>query len=165
MCPRGSFSSATAQSSALTCALCPKGKYQPAEGGAGDLACLACPQFSYTLAEGAARRTLCTCPQHFVSTITEAGGGCMGCLENEYPKSDGSTCLPCPAHTTGPANSMGIHMCGADPGYFATYTKRMRVEMTVPADEYDPATFEAYMRAAVGGGREVQVHVEGRLVG
>jgi hypothetical protein len=84
----------------------------------------------------------------------------MGCLENEYPKSDGSTCLPCPAHTTGPANSVGIHMCSAEPGYFASYTKRVRFEITLPEDEYDPDTFEAIIRAAAGGGKEIQVTVQ-----
>jgi hypothetical protein len=51
-------------------------------------------------------------------------------------------------------------MCGADPGYFASYTKRVRYEITVPEDEYDPATFEAYIRAAAGGGRDLQINVQ-----
>jgi hypothetical protein len=102
---------------------------------------------------------VCTPP--YISSITEVGGGCAGCLANQYPRPDGSECLPCPAHTTGPANSLGIHQCEAEPGYFASYTKRARYEITVPLDEYDPATFESYIRAAAGGGKDIQVTVEG----
>jgi hypothetical protein len=83
---------------------------------------------------------------------------------NQYPSEDGAQCLPCPLHTTGPANSTGIHECGADPGYFASYTKRVRFEITLPEGEYDPLTFESYIRAAAGGGKDIQVVVVGAPV-
>jgi len=119
---------------------------------------------SNTVSDGAARRTMCICQRPYISRITEIDGGCLGCLENQYPSPDGSQCMPCPLHTKGPANSVGIHQCGADPGYFASYTKRVRLEITLPEDEYDPLTFESYIRAAAGGGREIQVTVVGEPV-
>ena len=39
-----------------------------------------------------------------------------------------------------------------------------RVEVTLPADEYDPATFESYIRAAAGGGKDIKVTVEGEEI-
>jgi hypothetical protein len=153
-CDRGKYSEDG------VCKPCPKGTYQPSEGGADIAACVQCPTLSTTAAEGTVNRTSCRCTGPYISSITETGGGCVGCPANSYPEGDGSKCNACPAYTKGPENSVGIQQCTSNAGYFAVYTKKMHVTIELPEDEYDPATFESYIRAAAGGGREIKITVE-----
>ena len=153
-CPRGTYSLDG------VCLRCPQGTYQPIEGGISLAACTPCPLLSTTAGIGSDRRTLCLCVAPYVSSITESGGGCAGCSANEYPEVDGSGCKSCPPFTQGPSNSVGIQQCTSNAGYYAVYTRKLFVTVTLPEDEYDPATFEAYIRAAAGGGRDLKIEVE-----
>jgi hypothetical protein len=92
--------------------------------------------------------------------VTESGGGCEGCNINEYPSEDQGNCLPCPANTASPAASVGIWDCAANAGYYAKYTKTVRVEIEVPEEDADPETIRAFMLSAAGGGEDVTVKVE-----
>jgi len=92
--------------------------------------------------------------------ITDTGGECAGCAENEFPSQGGQTCSACPANTASPAGSAGIWECKANAGYFAKYTKTLQLTLELPEEDADPATIEAYVRAAAGGGDEVRVIVE-----
>jgi len=100
------------------------------------------------------------CADGFLSGITELGGTCSGCDPNFYASEDKLQCLACPANTESPAGSDGIWRCKANAGYYAKYTKTIRMTIEVPEEDSDPAILEAYVRAAVGGGDEVRVTIE-----
>jgi hypothetical protein len=55
---------------------------------------------------------------------------------------------------------VGVWQCRANAGYFARYTQTVRMTLEVPDEDADPELIEAYVKAAVGGGDDVQVKVE-----
>jgi hypothetical protein len=55
---------------------------------------------------------------------------------------------------------LGIWQCTANAGYYAKYTKTVKLVMDIPDDLADPATVEAYVRSAAGGFEDITVVVE-----
>jgi hypothetical protein len=159
-CGRGMYSDEVAQATVATCRACPRTTYGPFEAsGNRSTVCLACPLNSSAPAAGAGWRTQCACNAGFVSNITETAGGCSVCGRNQYPSEDGRYCAPCPANTGNAGSAVGAWECKANTGFFATYTKTVRLELEVPDELSDPATVAAYVRAAAGGGEELEVVV------
>jgi hypothetical protein len=159
-CGKGAYSDQTAQVSNETCKPCPKGTYGPwQQSGELAAACVTCPAFSTTNGEGSTTRTQCVCQEGFRNAITETGGSCVGCEENQYPSSDQGSCLPCPTNTESPPGSDGIWRCTAKAGFFTRHTKTVQMTLEVPEEDADPAIIEAYVRAAAGGGDDLQINV------
>jgi len=161
-CGRGYYSDGVSQTSNATCAPCPANTYGPREvSGSRAAACLDCPPRSSTATSGSTNRTQCTCTKGSVGAITEQGGACTsGCDANQYAGEDQMTCKPCPANTASQPGSVGVWQCRANAGYFARYTQTVRMTLEVPDEDADPELIEAYVKAAVGGGDDVQVKVE-----
>lgn len=82
------------------------------------------------------------------------------CSPNFYASDDRKSCVACPLNTESRAGSLYIWQCTAVGGYFAKYTKTVKVQLEVPEEDGDPAALEAYVRAAIQAGDDVQVQVE-----
>ena len=84
---------------------------------------------------------------------------CLACGHGSYSNASGmSGCSLCPPNTYGPVASTTITGCAANAGYFAQYTRTIQAIVTLPASEYDPATFVALIQAAAGPGAVVRVN-------
>ena len=81
---------------------------------------------------------------------TDGKGGCLACPTGTYPAGTG-VCLTCPVGTTTRTqNKLGITGCGAKAGTFVSYRMEVNALVDIPADEYNPDSFLAYMQTAVG---------------
>jgi hypothetical protein len=50
-----------------------------------------------------------------------------------------------------------VLQCASAAGYFVKHTRRATAQITVPADEYDEATFLQYVLAGAGEGAKVEL--------
>lgn len=160
-CGRGRYSSGLAQVSAAVCQPCPLNTYGPrAASGNQSFACLACPAQSETVGTGSVNRTQCVCAAGLVGVVTESGGACSGCEPNYYASKDRLSCLACPANTQSPSGSTEVWHCTSVAGYYVRHTKTVKLQIEVPEEDADPDVLEAYVRAAINAGDDVQVKVE-----
>jgi len=160
-CGKGLYSDLTGQNVSDVCTPCPNNTYAPnASSGNLSTACLPCPASSTTQGNGSTSRTQCKCSADLVSNVTEWGGFCYLCSPNFYASDDRKSCVACPLNTESRAGSLYIWQCTAVGGYFAKYTKTVKVQLEVPEEDGDPAALEAYVRAAIQAGDDVQVQVE-----
>jgi len=159
-CGRGLYSNAMGLTALELCRPCPVGTFGPREkSGNLTAACDPCPPNTETV-PGAQNRSQCFCMSHLTGQITETGGSCSGCEAGDYFESSNKTCTKCPANTNSPRDSDGVWRCKANAGYYARHTKTVKLRLQVPDEDASPAIVEAYVRAAAGGGEDLQVIVE-----
>ena len=153
-CPTGTFSIVNATacascdpgfyslSAATTCDTCPAGTYQalPASAScepcppgyladAGSTVCQACPPPLYCAGDG----QFAECPLGTYSDLygLQAITDCPICPANSFCVTS-SQIEACPDHTSSPQGSESILGCQCNPGYVCTYTKAVRVNITLP---------------------------------
>jgi hypothetical protein len=105
------------------------------------------------------RAVVCAACERGLFQNRSGASGCAACVRGTYSNATGaSQCDACPANTDGPVGSTTITECSANAGYFAQYTRTIEAIVTMPASEYDPATFVALIQAAAGPGAVVSVN-------
>ena len=137
-CGAGSYSGASASG----CLQCGTGTYQPNPGGdrclacqAGTLSdpgspvCQACPAPLYC--EGGGRYAFCPLGTFSMSTGLQSVTDCPVCPANSFCQTS-SDIEACPPHTSSVSGSVSKLSCRCNPGYTCTYTKAVRVNITLP---------------------------------
>lgn len=137
-CGAGTYSPLAASG----CVQCVTGTYQPNQGSdrclpcqAGTLSdpgsqvCQACPAPLYC--EGGGRYAACPLGTYSVGTGLRDAADCPVCPANRFCQTSGEI-EACPPHTSSFTGSVSKLNCRCNPGFTCTYTKAVRVNITLP---------------------------------
>jgi hypothetical protein len=137
-CPVGQYSSAAS----TACLQCAAGTYQPNPGGdhclacqagtlsdAGSQACQACPAPLYC--QGAGQYAPCPLGTYSAATGLQSVTDCPFCPANSFCQTSGDI-EACPDHTSSIPGSVSKLSCLCNPGWVCTYTRGVRVNVTLP---------------------------------
>ena len=162
-CGAGSYSNAGASG----CRQCGTGTYQPNPGGdrclacqagtlsdPGSLVCQPCPAPLYC--EGGGRYAFCPLGTFSASTGLQSVSDCPVCPSNSFCQTSGDI-EACPAHTSSVSGSVSKLSCRCNPGYTCTYSKAVRVNITLPLTQAQFELVRAQFLQAVADAAGVDV--------
>lgn len=120
----------------LTCLPCPKGSFAASKDVIGN--CTRCLYPQTTMFETSTSPESCGCPH---PTIKGAGGGCIGCLSNQYLLA--GTCANCPAYSISNVGATSVLDCLCMPGY-GTIPEEVKKSCKIcPVGQYSTAASNA----------------------
>lgn len=162
-CAAGQYSA----DAATACVQCARGAYQPNPGAdqclacpagtlsdAGSAGCQACPAPLYC--QGAGQYAPCPLGTYSAAVGLQSVVDCPFCPANSFCQTSGDI-EACPAHTTSIPGSVSKLSCKCNPGWICTYTKGVRVNVTLPLTQAQFALVRDQFLQAIAAAAGVDV--------
>jgi len=115
LCPPGYYATINGPiGSPPQCWLCPADTYNPTVSAIQ--ACTPCPAQQVTLGLlGSTSLDNCSCPPPTIKVPN--GGGCLGCMLDQYADPATGQCIVCPSHSVAQPGASSLADCLCSPGY------------------------------------------------